>query len=444
YAALRLLCLRDRSQPRHNDLSFAYINQGCFQLPVAGGRLPPLHGAFDDQMLKQPRIPCASLLVRVAKAPINHLSAVMSCTSTPPADWFRLGLRIPTPTYASGAYDGSRCAPLDSDQACYQLRAKGPQGNVGAGNRNVGNIGLGGENMGMGVGTVGNAESDAQRWVQMLLPPPQQIRRPLDYSFSFPHDAQAGVLVGVQRLYNMPEIGGLQLFSSSAAVYKAMGSHTRSPVFEDGFVEFTPPSMSPGLFLVLDVRRVKVEGARGLEADITVEGAENGYWTLLPLSLEKIPGQGFAYVQSGVFHLPLIEGPVPDVWKSQNPLGELSEAMVVVRVLNPLVRELVEPSLGGGVGVGVGPPSYPPPLAGAEAVGVGAVGVGAVGAGAVGAGPVQTALRDALVRAAASGVSRTAKISQYVLDESRFPLGGGETSRTLQAALPSGEEEIDR
>jgi hypothetical protein len=88
--------------------------------------------------------------------------------------------------------------------------------------------------------------------------------------------------------------------------------------------------MSPSLCLLLDIRTIRVEPNKNtpLNPAITVEPplGRKCYWTMLPLSRERILGQGGNYCQSGLFQLPLFEGAVPykELFKSNvNPHAEL-------------------------------------------------------------------------------------------------------------------------
>lgn len=112
--------------------------------------------------------------------------------------------------------------------------------------------------------------------------------------------------------------------------------------------------------MIIDVRSLRVEKPRDPRGDpkVIVEPASlrKSYWTLLPLAKEKVQGQGFVYVRTGCFQLPLIEGAVPtEILAKPIPLKEvysrlasndkgislkLSQgASVIVRIQNPLLRE---------------------------------------------------------------------------------------------------------
>jgi len=146
----------------------------------------------------------------------------------------------------------------------------------------------------------------------------------------------------------------------------------------------------------------------GKEGEASVQA--KSFWTLLPLSMERIAGGGHRYVQSGVFHLPLLEGPVCDAplalaclsSKDKPPPIRLSDgAMLVVKVLNPLLKTLILPEL----------------LAGKP--------------------NIQTLFMEKLLRSAAAGVSGAgAKMDKFTLDPAKFPVGGGSGDKTVQAQLP--------
>ena len=70
YVIFKLFCTRDRNPPSANDGNY-YINTGSFQFPVWGGRLTPKSSdVFDESLVRGlPRVPCASLLVRVRAGP---------------------------------------------------------------------------------------------------------------------------------------------------------------------------------------------------------------------------------------------------------------------------------------------------------------------------------------------------------------------------------------
>ena len=80
---------------------------------------------FTDKMLDSlPRIPCASVLVRLKAAPHSKDGlSVLSCEDAPEAEWAALGLSSPAPAYMSGAYFGKLCEPTELEAFCFTTKA---------------------------------------------------------------------------------------------------------------------------------------------------------------------------------------------------------------------------------------------------------------------------------------------------------------------------------
>lgn len=217
------------------------------------------------------------------------------------------------------------------------------------------------------------------------------MRRSIEYAFTAPYDVESGVSVSIDKLYNMPDSSSSSMFSSSSnnhriTLYKAVIStlppglfyksppifdqvfytkehqleaHWRAPSYLDGCFTFHPPAMSDNLFLIVDVRTIYIEDSDYIS--IEDPSSKKSFWSLLPLSMELLTGRGFKYVQSGIYHLPLFEGPVPTDFllkasSSSDPYGELltrlsskgkgsikviDGAMLFLKVFNPLLQELV-------------------------------------------------------------------------------------------------------
>ena len=69
------------------------------------------------------KIPCASLLVRIFKAPVSpdgHM--VLSKASVPEKDWHTTGVVIPTPSYGAGNYNTEMCLMTELEQTLFTLR----------------------------------------------------------------------------------------------------------------------------------------------------------------------------------------------------------------------------------------------------------------------------------------------------------------------------------
>lgn len=124
YAALRVFCTKDRAAISLPNDPSAYVNTGKFQLPLYAGRVQT-GGTFNDTVLADgmPRIPCASILVRIVAAPKSSDGlATLSCTDVAESDWASLGVMVPAPDYSSGQYDGKLCQPNADELMCYSAK----------------------------------------------------------------------------------------------------------------------------------------------------------------------------------------------------------------------------------------------------------------------------------------------------------------------------------
>lgn len=394
YACFKLFCSRDRVQPKAANATDCFLNTGAFQLPIYAGRPGGLE-SYDEKMLQTcnggkglSRIPCASLLVRVVTAPRSPDGlAVLSRDDYPREEWGKLGLDIPPPIYASGAYHGVLCQPTDEEKVCFTAKAEVPV-LVEASVSQAMTGRLGSLPQGITAKPVGAHESELLSWLASFFP--TDMKRTIDLSFTVPYSLDRGLQVSVDMLHGMPEQQTGLFTQAPSLVYKVIYSivppglfykdpplsegvrftktenwdrPAKAPLYLDGFNDFSPSQLDESVYLVLDVRTVRIEPPKNnRDLDIIVESAvlEKCYWTMLPLSKERTPGQGFRYVASGTFQVPLVKGPVPeDIFATESPLQEflsrlgsktksttalkLSDgASVIVRVVNPLLRTLFE------------------------------------------------------------------------------------------------------
>ena len=220
-------------------------------------------------------------------------------------------------------------------------------------------------------------------WIQSLYAPAASVRSLLDYTYSVPYSADGGLSIAIDGLIHMQDISGI--FSSSINMYKVIYSicppsvfymnppltnenvrftrqnNLNCPIkmakFTDGYSSFSPPliasesgasgggnSSADSLWLIIDVRTIKIDPPASKapkdEPVITIEDATElgsvsggkiktgssaikSYWTILPLFKERISGQGYKYISTGNFILPLMEGSVPgDVLSAPDPYKE--------------------------------------------------------------------------------------------------------------------------
>ncbi len=404
YVCFKVFSTRDRTQPKTSNEPNPYINSGLFQLPVLAGRIPPTIPEYNDAMLSGlAKIPCASLLVRIQPAPKSADGiSTLSKDEYPAEEWARLGLDVTAPSYVSGAYNGALCEPTPSELICYNSKSTNVAETVEAALTQAISA-KETTDLPKKPTPTNNTAVDAKvtaAWLASLFP--AQVRRTLDLSLAVPYHVESGLHVVVDSLYSMPE--GSVFNSSSNILYKVVASLTppglfykepplsdgiyytkqndlersyRAPGFLDGAFEFTPTEMSDNLFLLLDIRTIKVEppskasskAFTTTEPVITVEPAvpRKSYWSVLAVGRERVSGQGAHYSQSGVFQLPLFEGPVPykEIFKSSSGSSNahtelktrlqsknkttgikvLEGASILVKIYNPALSALVLPTI---------------------------------------------------------------------------------------------------
>lgn len=225
YAAIELFCSKNRELLRAPSDPGAHINTGSFQLPIHGGIVPRTTTGFCRTTLSNnPKLPCASILVRIVEAPKSSDGlATLSCSDVPDTSWAALGLKIPAPAYASGVYDGVACEPTQDDIICFAARQTNSRGSPGASTSSVQSVVsrvLSSNSShsypplpdGLGV-----TEQVIQNWVESLLGGADAVGALLDYSFAVPYSPETGMWLNVLSLHNVPDSG---MFSSRVMLYK--------------------------------------------------------------------------------------------------------------------------------------------------------------------------------------------------------------------------------
>jgi hypothetical protein len=416
YSCFKVFCSKDREQPDSTNTPNIYTNTGLFQIPIYGGRVASVENFSDKMLDTMPKLPCASVLVRIKPAPHSKDGlSVLSCEDTPTDQWQALGLVSSAPTYMSGAYFGKLCEPSDTEAFCFPAKA----GSLGltvdsALNQLLSSVG---ESDTVKYsrrpdvqGKKGSKEEKImQDWTASLMPAHKDMKKVLDYQFIAPYSLDTGLNVSIDMLFNMPEAASGFFSTPPVTVYKVIYSiippglfykdppmsegvfytksedyskSYRAPVFTDGFVHLYPPILDDSTYLLIEVRTITIEPAKGAGADteptLTTESKgdlDKSFWTLLPISAQATGDGDPKYLVSGVYQLPLIKGPPPatDLFNSdtQEPLDLVLErlgpkgkaqaagkktlgsalklsdgASVMVRVCNPLFKHVLDfPSL---------------------------------------------------------------------------------------------------
>ena len=411
YTCFKIFCSQDRKQCTSVADPEALVNTGLFQLPIKTGRIPPLDN-FSDNMLKTLiRVPCATVLVRIMMAPKSGDGmTVLSKEDFPREEWVKLKLDVAAPPYNSGAYDGALAEPTPIDRACYIAKGTCPIESV---ETVIGHTTLmdGDKSSNIPKITAAASPEDKSEWIKLVLPPSDQMRKLINFSYTVPYAVDSGIAVNILSLYNVPDGSGF--LSNDAIIYKVIYSMTppglyykepplsegvkftrlhdfdkpgKAPTFTDGIVIFTPTQMEESLYLLLgyvlstprrifrliyalfiDIRTLKLDCKNAQDEPVIIlepPVPKKCFWTLLPIAKERTRGQGFIYTASGLYQLPLFEGPVPmadDIFNTPNPLAEtitrleskgnknikLSDgSSVLVKIGNPLLKDMLNVDTG--------------------------------------------------------------------------------------------------
>jgi hypothetical protein len=278
YASIKLFCSQDRKQCTAIADPEAFVNTGLFQLPIKAGRIPPLE-SFSDEMLKSlTRVPCATVLVRIIVAPKSGDGlTVLSKEDFPREEWGKLKLDIAAPPYNSGAYDGVLAEPTPIDRACYVAKSTCPIESV---ETVLGHTTLMDGDKSSNIPKISASASteDKSEWIKSVLPPSDQMRKLINFSYTAPYSVDSGIAVNILSLYNVPDGSGF--LSNDAIIYKVIYSMTppglyykepplsegvkftrlhdfekpgKAPVFSDGAVILTPNQMEESLYLLLGI-----------------------------------------------------------------------------------------------------------------------------------------------------------------------------------------------
>ena len=187
------------------------LNTGAFQLPLLASPPPETGPLVCAAMSSAPRVPCATLLVRLQHVP-GRLSTPGAGTMMTASGASLIPPALPAPRYSSGAYDSSRCRPSPAEAFLYPLRMDADADAPSVGSlveqfRTVtGGAGGGVGPLGPGVPLPPSPSAGADAllsWVAARLnSPPVSL---LDYSYLVGYEPSAGVCVQIDSVAN---IGG--------------------------------------------------------------------------------------------------------------------------------------------------------------------------------------------------------------------------------------------
>ncbi|XXQ36202.1 C2H2-type domain-containing protein [Plasmodiophora brassicae] len=303
-----------RSQPTEAQTQEFSLNAGSFQLPLRVETVRPKDVFLASSYDKTPKIPCATVLVRIMPAAKSaELGEVMSTANVPESEWVSRKLVVPAAPYHSGTYDSTRCEPSKIEQRLYNIRSAQDAIHVDAILEQVdpGAKDLSQEN-----------EATVKAWIEnqftalskkMGRNAPQRI----DLKRFARYNPTTGLRIAIDAAYNVGD-GALLPFviytiSPPGTFYGEYpltedvqltaqwdwDSLLKAPTFLGGYTLFRDVKYSEVAHCIIDVRLLK----RANQPSIQPFG-----WTVLQLF------DNDGYTNMGSFQLPLFKGlPDPDI-----------------------------------------------------------------------------------------------------------------------------------
>ncbi|CAM9519213.1 unnamed protein product, partial [Chrysoparadoxa australica] len=328
YAVLAVFLDEQKKQPAEPAAAGASLNVGNFQLPLY--RAPPrLAGLRGDSLYGAAHVPCASVLVRLGKAPQQvDGGAALSTSTVREEDWKRLGVVVEAPAYAPGVYDDSEMKLTGAEKDLAEFLANQEEEVTP-------------EKVSQPPAFDHNNQLAYIDWMTKKLE--GKPKKMVDYRFTSPYYQESGFTVQVAGLTNMKLGSGLNkkpvaykvLYSlldpglyyqdppmsdqvDFTALFDPSSSQT-SPHYEDPPRVYRGVAADPAQCLIIDVRQLRVDSNGGVQVEPPSSKPVSGAWALLPL----FPGR--RYTALGTIQVPLICGPFPgaSLLGNESPLRHL-------------------------------------------------------------------------------------------------------------------------
>ncbi|KAJ8376289.1 hypothetical protein SKAU_G00068690 [Synaphobranchus kaupii] len=317
------------------------------------------------------RVPCATVLVRVVRAPVDEEGRALSHSQVPEPDWGKLGLLLPRPSYSEGGYYSSSARPTPGEASLQSAMSHRSVVLV----REIASI---------IAGTTWGAEpkSDAEisDWIKQKLSRMMDSRpQPFNLSLVSRYLSSAGLKVSVDRALNLPWLGftlGLCTLSPPAAFYHGaswvkydrpailqqldFNSSQSSPEWSDGFKPFPRRVHHQHLIAVIHLHEVSALTTQDPTGSQSPRGQETLTYSLGKESWAALPIFTRGYCHTTHYQLPLYHGSPSQAVLSALAHGEyetvledlrlkgqvqlLKGASVFVRVADGRRCEELEPS----------------------------------------------------------------------------------------------------
>ncbi|KAL3657350.1 hypothetical protein V7S43_017669 [Phytophthora oleae] len=290
--------VESRDQPIRPSIPQFILNEGGFQLPLhtqvqTAEANQPLSAKSCEEF---PRVPCATLLLRIARAKLSGDGmTLLSRKDFPPHEWETNGLLAPSPQYIDQVYDSLLSVPSGIEEKIYSIRQK---------NRRPKTVAQCLQQMSL---------SSSETREMLKTKPPNY----LDLSSALRYEPAIGFRVAVDALHNVKAKGGpffkvlfsvyppgsfYQTIRLTGNVYFTTtmdwASSQTSPVFSDGYMTLRDLPSDQLLLVLFDVRSLTRHPKTGAFT------SQQYGWTFLPVLANS------RSVDARSVQLPLFQGDV--------------------------------------------------------------------------------------------------------------------------------------
>ncbi|XP_035270927.1 uncharacterized protein ccdc17 isoform X3 [Anguilla anguilla] len=265
------------------------------------------------------RVPCATVLVRVAGVPVDEDGRALSRSQVPEADWGKLGLLLPRPGYSEGGYYSSSARPTPGEASLQSAMSHR-------------SVVLVREIASLIAGTTWGAEPKSDEeisdWIRQKLSRMMDSRpQPINLSMVSRYVSSAGLKVSVDRALNLPWAAftlGLCTLSPPAAFYHGpswvsydrpsilqqldFNSSQSSPQWSDGFKSFPRRVHHQHLTAIVHLHEVSVRATHNPAGAQSPRGQETLTYSLGKESWAALPIFTRGYCHTAHYQLPLYQG----------------------------------------------------------------------------------------------------------------------------------------
>lgn len=318
FAAINIFVeLGTNRQPTSNSSTAQVsLNEGAFQLRLycqGPDYISPMSASyFINHDVRS--IPCATILVRIRKAPTDGMGAVLSCNQVPKEEWTRFGVWEDAYDYSDGLYISTSCTPTSSEMHIFPALLSRPIQMVSEAIKVLPNTSLNEK--------LKESTNNLEKYVKnQLIKGLDEIPVNLDLNKISRYQPEWGIKVAVDAASKLPWSGFTLAHISlnpPALFYKKIFSYradklkfvetldferstNKSPVWKDGFKNFSSRSFNPDLTVIIHLREIHTKPTTGETYKFSLlEEA----WTVVHVFTKQ-------YAVTEPFQLPLFHGAPP-------------------------------------------------------------------------------------------------------------------------------------